>query len=168
MKTIYKYGLIAGTTMVTVIAIGMVLVPTIPENYKTSEVIGYTTMVLCMSLVFVGIRAQREQLGQLSFKQGVWVGTQITGISSAIFGLFTYILYRFIDTEFVHEYYAHYKQMVRDSGASQEAIEAQLAQLNSMSEFMFSPIFQALLMSITVFLIGALMTIIASWFLRSK
>ena len=55
-KVVLKYGLIAGSIMVTLFAISALLVMENPENYTITEVIGFASIILCLMAIFFGIQ----------------------------------------------------------------------------------------------------------------
>ena len=88
-KNIVIYGLIAGA-IVSILMLSTVNYLSHCEgnvNYDTSMLIGYASMLIAFSLVFVGIRNYRDKFneGIISFGKAFKIGTMIVLIASTIY-----------------------------------------------------------------------------------
>lgn len=88
-RNIVIYGLIAG---IVVSVLMLVTVNTISHcegnvGYETSMLIGYASMLIAFSLVFVGIRNYRDKYieGVISFGKAFKIGIMIVIIASTIY-----------------------------------------------------------------------------------
>jgi len=84
-NTVLKYGIIAGA----IVSIFMIVtMPLMDENsdIKHSEILGYTVMLVAMSMIFIGVRSYRNnQLnGVISFGKAFVLGLYIALIASTI------------------------------------------------------------------------------------
>lgn len=165
-----KYGLLAGIILAVVFYIPFAFFQNQKFFFQTSEIIGYTTMILSMLFVFVGIRSYRdaELGGVISFGKAFLTGLLISFIASFIFGLFTIILYKFIYPNFANEMMDFCKRSVMESGQSKEVIDAHLAELESNRELFTNIPFNGFIMFATVFLIGIFISLISSFILKRK
>jgi hypothetical protein len=167
-KTVFRYGMYATILIVAVSAFNMfVLVKLTGESGQ--EVAGYLTMLLSMIFVFAGIRhyRDRENGGALSFGEGLKVGLLIVLIPSIFFGLFDLLYTKVIHPGWMEEYYGKYIAKLKASTAP-DKLEAALKAANDQKEMFSNPVMQFLLMALTVFIIGSIVTIIASLTLRKK
>ena len=95
MKSIVlKHGLIASGILAAVFAVTLPLAEKGIVDFDSSEVIGYTAMVVAFLLVFFGIRSYREEIGgAISFGKAFQVGILITLVTCAIYVVCWEIVY---------------------------------------------------------------------------
>ncbi|MEM7282064.1 MAG: DUF4199 domain-containing protein, partial [Pseudomonadota bacterium] len=141
-----------------------------PSTFDSGEKIGYTIMVLTMSLVFFAIKQTRDKElgGELKFGQGVAIGTTTNLVASGLFGVFNIIYMRFLAPDFLPTYAAYYRQGIENSDQSAEAIAEQLTDFDANQGLFLNPEFNGFVMFATVFLIGLIITLIAAFALKTK
>lgn len=125
--------------------------------YRTSEVIGYLTILISLSFVFFGIRAYRDEKngGEITFGKALQVGILITLFPSFAFALFTIVQF-LLQGEEMMEYYRQNMPV-----AEQEKWGENL-------EMLQNPFFQGVIMFLTVFMIGFIITIISAMVLKRQ
>lgn len=154
---IVKYGLIAGLIMIGMMLISWFLfMPYL--DYRSTERLGYVSMLLALSMIFFGLRAYRaEQGGLLSFGKGMQVGTLINLIPAGFMFVYTFFLFLFKGDEFMEW------SMSAMSPEEAAYMETQMAQ---MPDWVQSPFFQGFVMFMTVFILGLVVTLISAAILR--
>jgi len=167
-----KYGLLAGGIMAALFLIPFLMFKgeDLYNYFQIGEVIGYSTMVLCLLFVFFGMRSYRdtEMGGSITFGKAFVSGLAITFVASIIFGLFTILLYKVISPDLGNQMMEFYKRSVLESGKSKEIIDAQLAEMDSYRDVYNNGAIHGLLMFSTVFMIGAVVALISSFILKKK
>ncbi|QTN38365.1 DUF4199 domain-containing protein [Cryomorphaceae bacterium] len=134
-----------------------------PENMASGEVVGYTTMFLCMSLVFFGVRAHRKEAsGGYSFGDGFKAGLLITVVSTVVFYLGNVLVYEVIKPGFLEEFFVFYREYMVENGSS----EAEIAQMDSSAVMMTNGWIYAVVMASTTFLMGLVISLISGITLR--
>lgn len=167
-KTVVTFGLISGALS------SLMMVGTVPFagriGFDKAEVLGYTTIVLSFLLVFFGIRSYRENVvgGTITFGRAFSVGILITLISCMCYVVTWEVLYFNFTHGFVDQYAAHTVERAKASGASQEAIQAQIEQMNKFKELYENPFFNAAITFLEPFPIGLITTLISAVALRRK
>src|SRR5689334_16782985 len=127
-KNIIIYGIIAGIIVSTLMLISVnSLSHQEGVDYNTSLVIGYASMLIAFSLVFVGIRNYRDKYngGVISFGKAFQIGIFIVLIASTIYVIAWLIDYFFFIPDFMEKYSAHMINELKASGASQSEIDRQ-------------------------------------------
>jgi Protein of unknown function (DUF4199) len=167
-QIVFRYGLYA--TLV-IVGLGMVdfFIVSKYASLAFQEVTGYLTMLLSMIFVFMGIRHYRDRVngGSLSFVQGLKIGILIVLIPSVFFGLFDILYTEVIKPDWLDTYYAAYMERIKASTPPEKLARA-LEKANREKEIFANPVYQFLLMSATVFIIGLMVTIISALTLRRK
>jgi hypothetical protein len=165
-KTTLRYGLYATVLLVALSAVDFFIIAKL-AGPAVQEIAGYLTMLLSMVFVFIGIRHYRDQVngGSLSFVQGLKIGLLIIIIPSVCFGLFDILYTEVIHPGWMNEYYVAYAERLKTS-TPPDKLDAVLKKMNEEKEMFSNPLIQFLLMSLTVFIIGFIVTIISAITLR--
>ena len=149
-KIVITFGLISGALM------AVFMFATLPFHDKIGFdkwglVVGYTSMVLSFTLVFFGIRSYRENIGAgaITFGRAFAVGILITLISSVLYVVTWEIMY-FGVPSFGDKFMAMCVAHIKNSGASPEAIQAQLNQL----KYLDNPLINAAMSLLSRFRLG--------------
>jgi Protein of unknown function (DUF4199) len=167
-KTVLTFGLISGAIM------ALMMFATIPFvdriGFDKGAIIGYTTMVLSFLLVFFGIRSFRENIagGTITFGRAFAVGILITLISCICYVAAWEIIYFKFMPDFVAKYAAYAVEKAKASGASQEAIQAQLQEMKKFKEMYNNPFFNIAITFTEPLPIGLIVTLISALILRKK
>lgn len=151
-----RYGVYGAFVMLaTFITTQLVFGTSIP--YHTMEVIGYLSILLSLSFVFFGIRAYRDEknCGQITFGKALRVGMAITCFPSIAIGLYIIWLFTFRSKEFME-----YAMKSMDEAGRQQMQEHMVLYGN--------PFFQGLVMFLTVFIIGLVISIISALLLKRQ
>lgn len=158
--TIYAYALRATGLLVVLGLINWFLIAK-PLGYTASEIVGYLSMILSLSMIFFAIRHYRTRYGKgvVTFGQGFRIGILITLITSALFFVYTALYFMIWGADFKAWADSHFK-------ATMAAKEYQQF-LEQMAQPLYSnPAFQGLVMFLTVFFVGLIITLISTTILK--
>jgi hypothetical protein len=162
-----RYGAIGGVIVTVLMFLPYFIFGAKPELMKAGEVFGYTSMVLSMTAVFFAVRRERERRGGvIGFGGALATGAGVSLVASLIFGIATWVFYTMVGDSLPEAIMAFYIQQVRESGADAATIAAQVAELEGMRPFFFNRLLQGVVMFATVFLIGAVMSLVAALVFR--
>jgi len=167
-KVVITCGLIAGAISVALMGIGIGLFD--KNHTETSEIIGYTSMLLSASLIFVGIKIFRDKHngGIVSFGKAFLIGLYISLIASTIYVAAWALEYKFIFPDFLDNYSAIMIAKAKASGAGPEKIAAQLKQLAMYRDMYKNPIFFTLLTYAEYLPVGLIISLIAALILKKS
>jgi len=164
-KVVLTYGLISG-------AITSVLMAIWTGNnmdMDTGEIVGYTSIILSLSLVFFGIRSYREKLnGQITFGKAFKVGVLIALISSTCYVITWVIIYYNFVPDFMERYSTHVIEKMKTKGASAHEMEEQMAKMQVYKEMYKNPLMVVALTFLECFPIGLLVALISALILKKK
>lgn len=171
-RNIVIYGVIAGI-VVSVLMLSSVNYLSHCEgnvDWNTSMLIGYASMLLAFSLVFVGIRNYRDKYngGVISFGKAFQTGILIVLIASTIYVIAWLIDYFFFIPDFLEKYSAHMVEELKASGASQVEIEKQTQEMTSFGKMYQNPFFNAMMTYVEILPVGLIVTLISSLILKRK
>ena len=138
-------------------------------NFSNGYILGYTSIVLSLLLVFFGIRAYRENNGgTISFGRAFSVGILITLISCAFYVASWEFIYFNIMPDFADKYAAHAISDMRGKGATDAAIAAKKVEMEKMKTMLDNPLLNAAMTFIEPFPVGLLVTLISAAALRRR
>ena len=122
-------------------------------EFSTQEAIGYITMVASLSFIFFGIKHYRDKVGdgRLSFRRGVLIGLLIAALTGLGIALADFIYLSFINPDFFEEYTA----VMRNEGYKGEIPD-------------YGNGIMAVVMFLTVMIIGLIISIISALILQRK
>src|SRR6188768_3086038 len=122
-KNIIIYGLIAGIVVSILMLFSINYISHVEGkvDYNTSLLIGYASMLIAFSLVFVGIRNYRDKYngGIISFGKAFKIGIMIVLIASTIYVAAWLVDYFFFIHDFLEKYAANTLNELKAGGASQ-------------------------------------------------
>jgi hypothetical protein len=170
LKTVLKYGLIAAALMIAVIILSFWWqgVDRVIERMDMRAVVGYATMVVALGLIFFALREDRSRVGELPFARGLGLGLAITGVASGLFGLATVALYAAIGPGETDRFLRAYVEHGAAQSGDAEAVIAAVADYEAGLHLWLNPWFHGLVMFITVALLGVVISLLASWLLRTR
>ena len=139
------------------------------QSYAVQEIIGYAVMIVSLSFVFFGIKQFRdtENDGKISFKKALTLGVLISGIVAIAFGILDVIYVEFLNPDFMDDYYTRSIEQMRTS-LPEEEFKAKLAELEAQKSTFSNPLFTFLIMGMTVFVIGFIISLLSSLLLQRK
>jgi len=166
-NTIQRYGLYGALSICVLFLLSLWLGDGL--SYGAQEVIGYTTMVISLGFVFFGIKhfRDKENNGTVSFKKALVIGILISLITALAFGLLDFIYVKYINPGFMEEYYTNNLQILEDSLPAAE-FEVKKAELESQKELFMNPVMSFVLMSVTVLMIGFIISLLSALILQRK
>jgi len=171
-KTVLVFGLISGALMAIFMTGTMIYVRNV--GFDRGMILGYAGMVLAFLLIFFGIRSYRENIGGglISFPRAFSVGILIMLLSSACYVVAWEVVYFNVmhDSmhEFIEKYGLHEVDKVRQSGASEQEIQAKLREMKWMRDHYDNVFFNAALTLLEPLPPGLIMTLISAAILRKK
>lgn len=169
-KIIWTYGLIAGAIVSGLMFASMPLWENGTLTFDNGEVVGYTTMVISLSMVFFGVKACRDYHfnGTISFWQAIKVGILITLIASVMYALAWEICYNTVASDFTEKMSAHYLEKMKNEAKDKAEIEAAVAQMKNFEEWYKNPLLRFGLTTMEILPVGIVITIISAGLLRRK
>ena len=171
-RNILIYGLIAGiiVSVLMVISINYISHADGKVDYNTSLLIGYASMLIAFSLVYVGIRNYRDKYngGVISFGKAFKIGLMMVLIASTIYVAAWLIDYFFFIPDFMEKFSAQEIADLKASGASQAEIDKQTKEMANFAEMYKNPLFNALMTYAEILPVGLIVTLISSLILKRK
>src|SRR3954464_2543717 len=171
-KNITIYGVIAGILVSVFMLFSVNYISHCEGNvdYDTSMLIGYASMLVALSLVYVGIRNYRDKYngGVISFGKAFKTGILIVLIASTIYVVAWLIDYFYFAPDCMERYCAHTIDELKASGASQVEIDKQTKEMANLTTMLKNPFFNAMMSYMEILPVGWVVTLISSLILKRK
>jgi hypothetical protein len=167
-KIILTFGLISGviSSILMIASVPFMKRPDFDHGY----VLGYTTIVLSLLLVFFGVRSYRDNVGkgQVTFGRAFLVGMAITVISCIFYVITWEVIYFKFMPDFMDKYGTHILQKMQASGATAVAIQQKSQEIDSLKAHYKNPLFNMAMTFIEPFPVGLVITLLSAAILRKK
>jgi len=168
-KNILIFGLIAGL----VVGVYIVFLTWWGEknlDSSANEVLGYTSMVIAFSLIFVGVKNFRDKYNQgvVSFGKALTIGLGITLIASTIYVAVWLVDFYIFNPDFMDKYADHLAKLVKESGVSQAVANKKMAEINFMRESYKSPVMVVLWTYLEIVPVGIVISLLTAVLLKRK
>ena len=169
-KTVIAYGLISGGILATMTAIMVPLCMNGTFDFKYSEIVGYSAMILAYVAVFLGIRNYREKNGggAISFWKAVKVGILITLITCAVYVIGWEIVFWNFVPDFGDKFAAYSLEKMREDGASAVTLAKAQQDMVRFKELYKNPLINVAVTFMEVFPVGLVVTLVSAAILRKK
>ena len=166
-KLILTYGLTAGTIILVMLLFtfsGSTL------DFKHSEILGYTTMIIAFSTIFFAIKSHRDKNleGSIQFGKAFKIGLGITLVATVIYIVSWMIMSNTIAKDFMTEYFQHSMEQLKASDLSETQINEKIAEMERFKELYKNPIVKIGMTFLEIFPVGFIVSLISAFILKRK
>jgi len=169
-KIIWVYGGIAGLIM------GIMFFVTAPlwdkgiVNFNNGMWVGYTTMVIALSLVFFGVKSYRdnEKNGVISFGLAFKVGILITAIASLLYALSWEVAYHTVSKGFAEELFKHNMEEAKSKAKTEAEQQEAIKSADDLTVMYDNVLFRFPMTLMEVFPVGLIVTLISAGLLKRR
>lgn len=168
-KIVIVHGIIGGLITAGMFLVTMGLYHN-NGNFEGGMWIGYASMLLAFSLIFVAIIRFRDKFnnGSISFGKAFRIGLYITLIASTIYVITWLVDYYVFIPDFADKYAAATIDKLKATGASAAEIASTVKQMDSFKEMYKNPVMVILFTYLEILPVGLLMSLIAALILKRK
>lgn len=171
-KIVLSLGLIAGSILALMLGLSLVFMDGYisEQAMNYGEIIGYATMIIALSLVYVGIKSFRDkhQEGKISFVEAFKVGILITIIASVIYVISWMLLSDWLAPDFMDRYAEYTLRAMEEKGADAVEISETKATMDRYIEMYQNPLIKAGMTFMEVFPVGLIISLISAFILKKK
>jgi uncharacterized protein DUF4199 len=169
LKTILTWGLVAGLVVgIPMFAITLTLQGHIGGSY--GMLVGYLTMLVALSAVFVGVKRYRdiELGGVIGFWPAFGVGLGISIVAGILYVLAWEVTQSFLPMDFGAAYAKEYIEQQQAAGVSGEALAKITAEMDAFTRNYHNPAFRLPMTFIEIFPVGVLVSLVTAALLRNS
>lgn len=168
-RTALIYGTISGAIVIGSTVVGVSVLDG-TDTATFPEWLGYLTMLVALSLIFIGIKRYRdqEQGGVITFGKATLVGLGIAAVAGVIYvGVWEAYLAS-TDYAFIDQYTAAIIAEEEANGMTGAELQAKVAEMEGMKETYANPLFRLPITFLEIFPVGVLITLISAALLRKS
>jgi hypothetical protein len=167
-KIILINGFIAGVIVSVLMLTSWVLMQDGYLDMDKGMVVGYTSMVISLSIIFFAIKTYRDQYnaGKISFGRGLAIGLLITLMGSILYAASWQVFSYTIATDFSAVYIEHQLEGLRNEGATEAEIQEEKANLERNMSLYEIPVLRFLITMMELLPVGIIISLIAAGILR--
>ncbi|SFA47004.1 Protein of unknown function [Pedobacter suwonensis] len=168
-KNVTVFGLIAGVIVSVLMVLSMMRCYNDP-NLEHSMLIGYASMLLAFSFIFVGIKNYRDKYndGLITFGKAFKIGALISLIASTIYVVVWLVDYYLFMPDFMDKYVAQALREAKTNGASALELAKLSKELAFNQEMYKNPVMVVLFTYMEILPVGVLTSLVAALILRKK
>ncbi len=172
-KIVLIYGSIAGILMDMMFLISFWMMENGMLTFENSELFGYTSMIIVLSLIFMGVRSYRNNHlnGVMTFGAGAKTGLLIAGIAGLFYAGGWEVYYNTVPNvkeTFMERYIEMNVKKMQHEGATPEKIEAKKVELLKMAEMYKNPFLRFGISLAEILPVGIVVALISAGILRKK
>src|ERR1051325_7913508 len=170
-KIVLTYGLISGAIVAAMILLSLPLWNAGVLNHSNGAVVGYTTMVIALSVIFFGVKSYRDNYnnGTVTFWKALQIGVLITLIAGVMYQLSGEISMSQMSVDFIAQAFEHQFDEMKANGATAAAIqEARDKNAEFLTWYRIFPIRFLITIMVELFPVGLVISIITAALLRKK
>lgn len=170
-KNVLVFGLISGAVVSTIMAFSMIYMSKHPELEAGtgSMIVGYLSMLIAFSLIFVAVKNFRDKqnAGVISFGKAFMIGLLITLIASTMYVITWAFVHHYFMPDFMEKYAAAMIENAKTTATPAE-LQRTVDQMNSYKEMYKNPFFFAMFSYMEILPVGLLVSLITSLLLMRR
>ena len=161
-KIMLVYGAISGATIIALMLIGM-------QFGQANEWFGYLSMLVVLSLIFVGVKRYRDRAlgGVIRFVPALGLGMGIAAVAGVFYVLSWELSLYLTDYAFIDTYTNMMTASYQAKNLGAEELAAKLAEVETMMTNYRNPLFRLPMTFLEMFPVGAVVALISAAFLRN-
>jgi len=169
LRTILKYGLIAGLVVGGFELVTFVAFSGMPP-LKYGMVIGYTTMLIALSAVFVGIKRYRDvdRGGVIGFWPALGVGLGVSFIAGIFYVVAWEVVQAVTHMDFASSYANAIIASAKAKGARAETLAKLSTEMEAFKVQYADPMFRLPMTFAEIFPVGVLVSLVSAGLLRNN
>lgn len=169
-KIVLINGGIAGAIAGGMLFISTPLVRDGMLSFDAGTVVGYTTMVVALSMVFFGVKSYRDQHlgGAITFGKALLIGSLITLVASCVYALVWEVCYHTVASDFMDGMKDYYLQDKRKQGATAAELEQYNREMCDMMAMYQNPFIRFGMTVMEILPVGIVLTLLSAALLRRK
>ena len=162
-------GLIAGA-IVSTFMVCSIAICYANGSFEGNIWVGYASMLLAFSLVFVGIKNYRDKQnnGVISFGKAFKVGLLISLVASTVYVAVWLIDYYVFVPDFMDVYTSHMIEKAKESGETAAKIQEDIAKMEQSAKLYETPIGVIAFTYFEILPVGLIVTLISALILKRK
>lgn len=168
-KIVIVCGLISGS-IVAIMMVTMIAACYRNADFEGNVFLGYATMLIAFSLIFVGIKNYRDKYnnGVISFGKAFKIGLFISLIAGTVYVVVWLVDYYLFVPDFMDKYTTYVLKQATADGASQLELNSKATEMEDFKQMYKSPLMVVLFTYFEILPVGLVVTLISALLLKRK
>ena len=169
-KVVLIYGSIAGLIAGGMLLVTMPLFQNGTLDQENGLLIGYTTMVISLSLVFFGVKSYRDRYlsGSITFGKAVLAGLMISLVAAVFYAVAWEICYHTVAYGYADKMVVSHVEGLKKAGASEAEIEAGRVKMEAFKTMYENPVIRFGMTLMEILPVGVVITLLSAALLRKQ
>jgi hypothetical protein len=169
-KIILVYGSIAGAIVGAMFFIGAPLYDQGIITFDNGMLVGYTSMVVALSLIFFGVKNYRDSHtnGVITFGKAFKIGILITVVASVIYAASWEIAYRTVSRGYSDAMYEHEIDKLKQKSKSEAELQTQIKEMEGFMKMYQNPFIRFGITLFEIFPVGLVISLVTAGLVRKK
>lgn len=169
-RIILTYGLIAGGIVGGMLLITMPLYEKGILKFENGQLLGYSTMVISLSLIFFGVKSYRDREGKgvITFGTALKTGLLISLVAALMYALCWEISYNTMSGDFLKQMTEQQIAKMKNDGATEIAMQEAAKKQEEFAAIYKNPIFRFGITLMEIFPVGILISLLSAALLKKK
>ncbi len=169
-KIILTYGLIAGVIFTAFMFGARPLWKNGTITFDNGELVGYTSMVIALSLIFFGVKSYRDNhlAGIIKFGKALQVGLLIALVASLGYAISWEFYFNLVAPDFMEEYAAFSMEKAKSSGVAEADLQKLMTNMDQAKEMYKNPFLRFGMTLTEVLPVGIIISLVSAAILRKK
>ena len=171
LSYILRYGIVAGLIVATPMVWRMLAAkPGATEEPVAGMLLGYLTMIVALTAVFLGVKAYRDKVlgGAIRFLPALGVGLGISAVASVLYVIGWEISMAYSSFDFIAFYKGYIVDAARAKGATGAELNQAIADADAFATMYKNPLYRMPMTFIEMFPVGVLISLITAAILRNN
>jgi len=166
-KIAITYGILSGTITIATLILGLVVSD--GGSFLSSEIFGYLTMIVALSMIFIGIKRYRDQQlgGVIRFLPAFAMGLAIAVIAAIIYTLVWELYLMTSGYDFIDSYVNSAIEAKRAAGLSADKLAQEIAALEEMRSDYGKIYIRIPMTFLEIFPVGLIIALLSAALLRN-
>lgn len=167
LRIVLVYGIISGT--ITILTMMLGIFTSDGGSFFSSEAFGYLTMLIALSMIFIGVKRYRdtELGGVIKFLPALGLGLSIAVIAGVMYVTVWEIYSYNTNYTFIGEYTAGVIEAAKAKGAEGTELQKIIAEMDTLREDYAKPYFRLPMTFLEIFPVGLIIAIISAALLQN-
>ena len=139
-------------------------------TFENGELVGYTSMVIALSMVFFGVKSYRDNHlnGSVTFGKALQVGLLISLVASLGYAISWEFYFNLIAPDFMEKYATFAIEKAKSRGAAEVEIQKIITSMDQTKEMYRNPFLRFGMTVTEVLPVGVLISLVSAALLRKK
>jgi hypothetical protein len=169
-KVVLTYGLIAGAIFMAFMFGAYPFWKNGTITFENGEIVGYTSMVIALSMIFFGVKSYRDNYlqGSITFGKALKVGGLIALVAALGYAISWEFYFNLIAPDFMDEYASFSIEKARAGNMTEAKVQELITSMSQMKEWYKNPILRFGMTLTEVLPVGILIALLSAGILRKK